>query len=306
MKIRFRDRAILYCSALFSLLGGAALAVYAITAQAFTWKEIVGLSVAALQVLLAVCLVLTIRKYAPGYRAFVVQQTDNGELRIAVKAIENLVQKCIDMHEEIEVNQQQIRHNREGVTVELSISLANNISIPLAVASLQKQIKQYLVASSGIDVKEVRVSVESTQTGVGDSPYLVSDQPAQEDAAQAEQKKKSKKLPLHRRLFSKADQMAIVPEPPKAEEAIAAPEAEADGRPAAAEETDVQPAQDAGEEQPAQDAEAILQEENEQEAQAEQQEAPAIQPPLAEEILAETAALEDDAEAQEKEEENHG
>ena len=36
-------------------------------------------------------------KLASRKHDFIVQQTDNGELRIAVKAIENLVQKCIDL-----------------------------------------------------------------------------------------------------------------------------------------------------------------------------------------------------------------
>ena len=147
-----------------------------------------------------------------------VQQTDNGELRIAVKAIENLVQKCIDMHEEIHVVSMKIRNCRDGVRVDLCISLANNIAIPLAVASLQKQIKQYLAASSGIEVKEVRVSVETAQAGVGDSPYLVSSESAHAAPEKQPEPKEKPKLPLHQRIFGRGDQVVTVPEPPKAEE----------------------------------------------------------------------------------------
>jgi len=222
MKIRLWDRAILFFGALLALLAGLFLILCGLLvlegSEHAHLRQVLSLVLGGLSVGLGAALFALSRRFSNRRHAFVVQQTDNGELRIAVNAIENLVQKCIDMHEEMHVNDMKIRHSREGVTVDLSISLANNISIPLAVASLQKQIKQYLVASSGIDVKEVRVSVESTQTGVGDSPYLVSSESAEQPSAQVETTAKEKKIPLHRRLFCKAEQAATVPEPPKADQ----------------------------------------------------------------------------------------
>lgn len=224
MRIRLWDRLILLFSALVALFAGALMVFLGIrlNGDALTaplW-QVLSMVFGCLALCISFLLFAFFRRCSQKRYAFVVQHTDNGELRIAVTAIENLVQKCIDMHEEIHVNRMQIRHSREGVTVDLSISLASNISIPLAVASLQKQIKQYLVASSGIDVKEVRVCVESTRESTGDSvsPYLV---PAEAPAAAAEvveTSKKEKKMPLHRRLFCKADQAATVPEPPKPQE----------------------------------------------------------------------------------------
>lgn len=223
MRIKIWDRLILLFGALIALFSGLVGLFLGIRLNgnalvAPLW-QVLSLVLGSLSVCLSAVLFSMFKRFSQKRYAFVVQHTDNGELRIAVAAIENLVQKCIDMHEEIHVNQMQIRHSREGVTVELAITLANNISIPLAVASLQKQIKQYLVASSGIDVKEVRVCVESTQMD-GEafdpaSPYLV---PADAPATPAHVKGKEKKMPLHRRLFCKADQTATVPEPPKAEE----------------------------------------------------------------------------------------
>jgi hypothetical protein len=144
------------------------------------------------------------RRYAMQRKDYVVQRTDTGELRIAVKAIENLVEKCIALHEEIQLISMSIMSAREGVVVELNISLANNISIPLAVASLQKQIKQYLVAASGIEVREVRVIVESTK----DEPLLVAE-------IEEEEENEPEKAPIHQRLFCQAEQPAIVPAPPR-------------------------------------------------------------------------------------------
>ena len=141
--------------------------------------------------------------------AFVVQETENGELRISIKAMENLVQKCVDMHDELHVVSTQIENTREGVEVSLRISLANNVSIPLAVTSLQKQIKQYIVACSGVDVREVHVSVETASGGVDDSPYLVPEIIQAPPKIETEERQS-----LHQRIFGKEEQPAQVPVPP--------------------------------------------------------------------------------------------
>lgn len=239
MKIKFWDRMILFFGALLAACSGLFLIVCGIRmlggeAIATPWL-VISLVLGVLCLGLCAGLICVARKYANDRNAFVVQHTDNGQLRIAVKAIENLVNKCIAMHEEIQANSLLIHHSRHDVTVDLSISLANNISIPLAVASLQKQIKQYLVASSGIDVKEVRVSVESTRDeaemtqGEGFSAPMPTVN-LEEEIAPAE-----KKMPLHRRLFGKADQPVTLPEPPAPQDGTEAliPEREA----VAAEET---------------------------------------------------------------------
>ena len=229
MKIKLLDRILLFLGAVLSILTGAALIV---TGLQFTgvfaenvplWVKIVCIAAGVLLMAYGGYVISIPHRYSTKRKEFVVQRTDSGELRIAVKAIENLVQKCIDLHEEIHLEKMDIINGREGVVVDLNISLANNISIPLAVASLQKQIKQYLVASSGIEVKEVRVSVESTQ----DEPEVM-EELKDEEAAQERvpvKEPKEKKAPLHQRLFGKPDQPAIVPEPPKAEpEAPSEPE----------------------------------------------------------------------------------
>lgn len=194
----------------------------------FTLRRILVLLAGLLTVLYGTFVLLLPRRARSERNGFVVQQTDNGELRISIKAIENLVQKCIDMHSEISVVSMRIQNCREGVLVDLRISLANNISIPLAVAALQKQIKQYLLASSGIDVHEVRVSVETANTDSSDSPYIVQNEvPAVGHDEDAQKPAKRDKVPLHQRLFSHDRKDASEPEAPAAAEAPAdAPAAE--------------------------------------------------------------------------------
>jgi hypothetical protein len=224
MKFRFWDRIVLLAGAVAVLLVGLSLLTGGLSKN----NDMSAVHRTLVTVLGFVCtgfggyLLMLPRRYAMQRKDYVVQRTDTGELRIAVKAIENLVEKCIDLHEEIQLISMSIMSAREGVVVELNISLANNISIPLAVASLQKQIKQYLVAASGIEVREVRVSVESTK----DEPLLVAE-------IEEEEENEPEKAPMHQRLFCQAEQPTIVPAPPKPEEgtkeeqAVSAPETEA-------------------------------------------------------------------------------
>ncbi len=232
MKIKLWDRMILFVGALLCMGAGAWTAADGVCwlldteSSLAMWVRVAKTALGALAVLFGLFALAFPRKYAYHKRDFVVQHTDTGELRIAVKAIENLVQKCIDMHDEIQVEGLKIKNSREGVTVDMSISLANNIAIPLAVSSLQKQIKQYLIASSGIEVKEVRVSVETTQPGVeiNESPYLVDSQDEQKVQGEEAIVETKKKAPLHQRLFRREEQAVTVPEAPKEEEASEAQE----------------------------------------------------------------------------------
>ena len=169
MKLKFYDRLVLFFGALLTIAAGAALGVAglqiagSISESLSPGLRIACIGVGSLTVLFGLYVLAFPQKLRAERQGFVVQRTDNGELRISIKAIEGLVQKCIDMHDEIEVVSQRIRNTRDGVTVDMNIALANNISIPLAVAALQKQIKQYLSASSGIEITEVRVTVDTAQ-----------------------------------------------------------------------------------------------------------------------------------------------
>lgn len=94
-------------------------------------------------------------------KGFVVQHTDFGDMSISMKAMENMVKKCVDSHGELAVNQTKIYLVRNGVSIDMKITLASGVNIPLTVNALQKQIKQYITSCSGVDVYEVRVKVET-------------------------------------------------------------------------------------------------------------------------------------------------
>ena len=235
-KFRFWHRLILVLGAILAIvLGlGVALPLLPFCPEEYKLAQLLAIKpvkyayfgVAVLNVLYGLYLFTIPHKFTFRRKDFVVQQTENGELRIAVVAIKNLVQKCVDMHEEVQVSSMRINNTRGGITVGLNISLANNVIIPLAVSSLQKQIKQYLLASSGIEVKEVKVAVETAKEAANNSPYLVTadSEPEQEDA-------KEKKQPIHQRLFKRDAEPATMPaaQPQPEEETVteqAAPQQE--------------------------------------------------------------------------------
>ena len=132
---------------------------------------VIGVAAACLLVgIYCVCMLFRRRR---GKKGFVMQQTENGELAIAIKAMEGLVHKCVECHPELKLAHTHLEPGKDGVTVDLRIALSSGVSIPLAVGALQKQIRQYITACSGVDVKEVRVQVDTTSDKVAESPYAV-------------------------------------------------------------------------------------------------------------------------------------
>ena len=106
-------------------------------------------------------------------KGVVVQHTEYGDMSISMKAMENMVRKCVEAHPELNVNHTRIYHSRGGVCVDLKITLLNGVNIPLTVNALQKQIKQYITSCSGVDVEEVRVMVETEAAKSLPAPEVV-------------------------------------------------------------------------------------------------------------------------------------
>lgn len=246
MKIRIADRLLVALAGLililtalclvdqnvvnFGLMAALQALIQPITDKTDHVAYIVALSAAiALLMLLGLyCVGLLFRHQKRHKRGFVVQQTDCGELSISVKAIEGLVQKCVDRHDEISVLSTALDSARDGLIIRLRIGLTGGVNIPLAVSALQKQIKQYVSSCSGVDVKEVKVQVETSAPKGKTSPFQVeelSDKaaplPVVEDktpaitAASVEEKAvEEAKRPLHQRLFGRGEEPMTVAAPP--------------------------------------------------------------------------------------------
>ena len=264
MKLKFFSKLLLWLGCLLCLAIGAALitaavcdgvvfhveSVFGCVPADAKWVDLCVLAAGVVLVLFALYALSVPGKLRYRRRSFVVQTTESGDLRIAIKAIEGLVKRCVDMHEEISLSSMRILSGKTGVVVELRISLHGNISIPLAVASLQKQIKQYLLASSGIEAKHVSVTVDTTKMDAVKkcAPYAVTEE------ADAESEAKKEKKPLHQRLFAQKNE----PEKVKAEDAKPA-EVKVEEKPEEKTEEEAAPAQpevpaEPAEEMPAEEA----------------------------------------------------
>ena len=93
--------------------------------------------------------------------------------------------------------------------VKMKATMPSNISIPLAVANLQKQIKQYVMASSGVAVKNVIVTVEKTSGAVAVSNI---DETLAETNVEKPAEEKTDDKPVHQRLFERHDGPEAAPE----------------------------------------------------------------------------------------------
>lgn len=134
----------------------------------------------AVAVVLALASLLLIGVTLPSKKkrssSFAIQQNENGMVRISLKALDSLVQKCLGQHAELKVVSSSLYSDEESIRVDVHISLQADISMPLAISALQKQIKKYLEACSGVVVQEVRVFVDGTlpsDTETMNSPFAI-------------------------------------------------------------------------------------------------------------------------------------
>ena len=104
---------------------------------------------------------------------FIQQATDDGELAISLKALENMITKCLEQHPEMNVQSVQLENDRDGLVVLIRGNVAGGISIPLTVDAIQKQIKQYVTACSGVEVRNIRVEIETSGPDAPDATFAI-------------------------------------------------------------------------------------------------------------------------------------
>ena len=183
MKIRILDRILVALAGLLMLAGCAALA-----AQLFFGKDVIGraaklltgeqyriwliVALALLVILGCYCLLILFRHRGRKDK-FVMQKTENGELSISLKAMESMVQKCLDPHKELAVQGVRLENQKGGLLIRIRGTVAGGVSIPLTVDALQQQIKQYVTACSGVEVKDIRVQIESSGPETKDSLFAI-------------------------------------------------------------------------------------------------------------------------------------
>ena len=257
MKMKLLDRLILRFGAVLTLLtGGISVAAGILLyghdlgeGVVMKWLPLGLIISGAVAVIISVLNVLVARRYAARRRAFITQPNEMGELRIAVSAIENLIQKCVETHKEVKVQEMNVANHRGAIDVDLRVAMNSNVSIPHAVEQLQSQIKRYLAASSGIEVRNITVSVDKAPASVSALPQ----EPLAEVEKVEAQPEEKEKIPMHQRIFGRDPEKTEVEQVTAAEmvkpeeEAEPAPEAEPAAEPGAEPEAEAAPEAEAQE-----------------------------------------------------------
>ena len=183
MKIRILDRILVALAGLLMLAGCAAAA-----AQLIFGKDVIGyitrvvtneqnkiwlIIALVLFVVLGIYCIMILFRHHGRRDKFVMQKTENGELSISLKAMESMVQKCLDPHKELAVQGVRLENQKGGLLIRIRGTVASGVSIPLTVDALQQQIKQYVTACSGVEVKDIRVQIESSGPEATDSLFAI-------------------------------------------------------------------------------------------------------------------------------------
>ena len=135
-------------------------------------RIIVGV-IAALLLLLGVYCIMILFRHRRRKDKFILQKLESGELAISLKTLETMVQKCLDQHPEIRTDSIRLENQRDGLLVRIRGTVAGGVSIPLTADTLQKQVKQYVTACSGVEVKGIRIQIESSGVEAKDAPFAI-------------------------------------------------------------------------------------------------------------------------------------
>ena len=185
MRIRIADRILVAVAGLLLIASSVALVL-----QLYCGVDVVGTAtrvltqdtvsrkvfltfVAACVLALGVYCLLVLFRHRGRRDRFILQKNENGELAISLTALQNMIDKCLAPHQELDVQNVFLENQRDGLLVLIRGSVAGGISIPLTVEALQKQIKQYVTACSGVEVKSIRVQIESSGEDATDAPFAI-------------------------------------------------------------------------------------------------------------------------------------
>ena len=139
--------------------------------------RIIAACIAGILLLIGIYCFLMLFRHRSKRDKFILQKMESGDLAISLKALETMVSKCMEQHPEIQTEGIRLENQRDGLIIKIRGKVAGGISIPLTIDTLQKQIKQYVTACSGVEVKGIRVQIESSGEEAQDAPFAI-DPPA--------------------------------------------------------------------------------------------------------------------------------
>ena len=185
MRIRILDRILVALAGLILVAVCAGLVAQAffsvdvigyikelLTAETSMQRIILGAIAGALLIIGLYCLLMLFR-HRRRKDKFVLQKLESGDLAISLKTVETMVQRCLEQHSEIRTEGIRLENQRDGLLIRIRGTVAGGVSIPLTVDNLQKQVKRYVTACSGVEVKGIRIQIEASGEDAKDAMFAI-------------------------------------------------------------------------------------------------------------------------------------
>ncbi len=177
MKLNIGKRVLMFFHWLFSLLIVAAFAVYLIVpdflldhyynrvvdAIGHQNVKIIGIALLAIYVILAVaqaCLIF--KRVKKAERGFItVDSSDNGKVRIAISAIEQMVRQSVGSIDGITEMKIGIENQDDAIGIVVNAAIVNGSHVPTITMNMQRAIRQFVETNCGVAVRMVSISINS-------------------------------------------------------------------------------------------------------------------------------------------------
>ena len=184
MKLTAGKRILMFFHWLLSLLLVAAFAVYLIVPEfltgyydklvekiGFNNVKVIGIALLAIYLILAVAQVILIfKRRKRSERGFiVVDSSDNGKVRIAISAIEQMVRQSIGNIDGLSDMKTGIDNQDDAIGIRVAASIENGRHVPTITMNMQRAIRQFVETNCGVAVRSVSISINAV-TNQADAP----------------------------------------------------------------------------------------------------------------------------------------
>lgn len=95
----------------------------------------------------------------------VMRRNENGGMFISLSAIDGMVERHCLKTKGVSACKTSLKQSEDGVTIGVRLVTSENANIVAITEGLQKSLKTYLEANTGIHIKEIGVLVEKTEPG---------------------------------------------------------------------------------------------------------------------------------------------
>ena len=91
----------------------------------------------------------------------VVQKTSFGEIKISIESIKRLTLKVVKGIGEITETRPEVNILKSGgINIDLHLSVKQDVNIPELSEKVQRKLKEYLLETSGIETKEIKIHID--------------------------------------------------------------------------------------------------------------------------------------------------